>query len=78
MTFLNVNDADRLFGAFDRCVGNVELIAPDGKTYDWGTYGRALRSFLPNGKRIDRLEVRVRDSRDQARMLRLMMEERAG
>lgn len=77
MTFMNVENAERLFGTFDKCVGSVDLIAPDGKAYDWKTYGGALRALLAQTKHIDRLEVRVRNSQDQAHMLRLMMDEKA-
>jgi hypothetical protein len=77
MTFMNIENAENLFENFDRCVGDVDLIAPDGTTYDWKTYGGAMRALLAQTKHIDRLDVRVRNSVDQKRMLRLMME-RAG
>ena len=77
MTFINIENAENLFETFDKCVGDVDLIAPDGKTYNWKTYGGALRALLAQTKHIDRLEVRVRNSQDQAHMLRLMMEEKA-
>ncbi len=77
MTFLNVNNAEKLFCAFDQCTGNVDLIAPDGKTYDWKTHGGALRMLLSQFKHIERLEARFKDGQDSERMLRFMMQDKA-
>lgn len=77
MTFLNVNDTDKLCGALDKCLGDVDLIAPDGAAYNWKTHGGAMRMLLTQVKRIDRLELRVHDARDRYRMMALMMQGRA-
>ena len=77
MTFLNVADSEKLCGVLDACVGSVDLIAPDGKAYDWKTHSGALRALLTQCKHIDRLTVRADNPQDQYRMLRLMMQQRA-
>ena len=77
MTFLNVNDTNKLCGALDNCLGDVDLIAPDGAAYNWKAHGGAMRMLLTQVKVIDRLELRVHDARDRNRMMALMMQGRA-
>ena len=77
MTFVNVDNMERLFSGFDGCVDRVDLVAPDGTVYDWKSHRGALRAVLTQVDHIDRLEVRVRNADDQYRMLRLMMQLKA-
>lgn len=74
MTFVNVDNMERLMSGFDGCEESVSLVAPDGAVYDWKTHRGALRAVLSQVEHVDRLEVRVRNADDQYRMLRLMMQ----
>ncbi|MDO5111930.1 MAG: hypothetical protein Q4E65_06465 [Clostridia bacterium] len=77
MLLYNITNVDKLYSVLDRCSGNVDLILPDGKSFDWKENRevvKSLASAMPV-KRLASLELKVHNGNDLSALIRYMMDE---
>lgn len=75
MMLYNVTKPENLFKKLDQMKGQVDLVMPDGATYDWNGNRKLIKSLwtaMPQ-KAIDRMEVKLHDNRDTTSIIDFMM-----
>ena len=75
MIIHNINNAEKLFGFLDSCKGDLQLILPDGKNYQWKSNNSLVKPLLRDlaAKNL-RLELRATNKDDTNCILTFMME----
>lgn len=72
MLLQNIYDTNGFFKTIDGCQGEVDMIAPDGRAYPWGSCADVVKSMSLCQSPLERIELRLHDMDDACRVIRFM------